>query len=234
MNIVDIIIILMIILGAIVGFKQGVIKKTTGFLGTFIVVVVAFILKNPLSVLMYENLPFFKFGGLIKGIDVINVLVYELLAFIIVAAALTFILKVLLMVTGLIEKLLKMTIFLSIPSKILGIFVGALEHFIYVFLVLIILNLPLFNISIIKESSFSSKILNNTPLLSSLVKPTVDTYTDVYNVLHNNKNMTEVEINEKILDLYLENGVVTVDSAQKLIDMNKVYIENTSILDKYR
>ena len=234
MNIVDIIIILMIILGAIVGFKQGVIKKTTGFLGTFIVVVVAFILKNPLSVLMYENLPFFKFGGLIKGIDVINVLVYELLAFIIVAAALTFILKILLMVTGLIEKLLKMTIFLSIPSKILGIFVGALEHFVYVFLILVFLNLPLFNISIIKESSFSSKILNNTPLLSSLVKPTVDTYTDVYNVLHNNKNMTEVEINEKILDLYLENGVVTVDSAQKLIDMNKVYIENTSILDKYR
>lgn len=234
MNIVDIIIILMIILGAIVGFKQGVIKKTTGFIGTFLVVVVAFILKNPLSVLMYENLPFIKFGGLIKGIDVINVLVYELLAFIIVAAALIFILKILLMVTGLIEKLLKMTIFLSIPSKILGIFVGALEHFVYVFLILIVLNLPLFNISIVKESNFANKILNNTPLLSSLVKPTVDTYTEVYDVLHNNKNMTEVEINETILDLYLENGVITVDSAQKLIDMNKVYIEDTSILDKYR
>ena len=47
MQIVDIIIILMILLGAIVGFKQGVIRKTTSFLGTFIVIIVSFILKNP-------------------------------------------------------------------------------------------------------------------------------------------------------------------------------------------
>ena len=234
MNIVDIIIILMVVLGAIVGFKEGFIKKTTSFLGTFLVVIIAFSLKNPLSVVMYENLPFFKFGGLIKGIDIINILVYELLAFIVVAAALTFILKVLLMITGLIEKLLKMTIFLSIPSKILGIFVGALEYFVYVFLVLVFLNLPAFNIDIVKESSYANKILDNTPVLSSLVGTTVDTYTEVYNILHDNKTMSEVEINEKVLVLLLDNEVITVDSADKLIKMNKIYIENTSILDNYR
>jgi len=234
MNVADIIILIALALGALAGFKAGVIKKTADFLGTFIIVILAFFLKNDLSVLMYENLPFFDFGGFIKGIDVINILVYELLAFIIVAAALTFILKVFIMITGLIEKLLKMTVFLSIPSKILGIFVGALEHFVYVFLVLVFLNLPAFNIPIIKESNFANKILNNTPILSSLVGTTVDTYTEVYNVLHNNKTMSEVEINEKILDLYLEKEVITVDSAQKLIDMNKIYIENTAILDKYR
>lgn len=234
MNIVDIIIILMIILGGIVGFKQGFIKKTTSFLGTFIVIIVSFLLKNPLSVLMYENLPFFKFGGLIRGIDVINILVYELLAFIIVAAALTFILKVFIMITGLIEKLLKMTVFLSIPSRILGIFIGALEYFVYVFLALVFFNLPAFNISIIKESSYASKILDNTPVLSSLVGTTVDTYTEVYNLLHDNKTISEVEMNEKILDLYLDKGVITVDSAEKLINMNKIYIEDTSVLDKYK
>lgn len=234
MNIVDIIIILMVVLGAIVGFKEGFIKKTTSFLGTFLVVIIAFSLKNPLSVVMYENLPFFKFGGLIKGIDIINILVYELLAFIVVAAALTFVLKVLLMITGLIEKLLKMTIFLSIPSKILGIFVGALEYFVYVFLVLVFLNLPAFNIDIVKESSYANKILDNTPVLSSLVGTTVDTYTEVYNILHDNKTMSEVEINEKVLVLLLDNEVITVDSADKLIKMNKIYIENTSILDNYR
>ena len=66
MQIVDIIIILMIILGAVVGFKEGFIKKTTSFLGTFLVIVVAYSLKNPVSVLMYENLPFFEFVGIIK------------------------------------------------------------------------------------------------------------------------------------------------------------------------
>jgi len=234
MNIVDIIIILMIILGAVVGFKDGFIKRTTSFLGTFLVFVVAFMLKNPLSVVMYENLPFFKFGGLIKGIDIINILVYELLAFIVVAAALTFVLKVLITITGLIEKLLKMTIFLSIPSKILGIFVGAIEFYVYTFLALIILSLPAFNIGIVRESAYADKILNNTPVLSGIVGKTVDTYTEVYNIMHDNKTMSEVQINETVLDMLLEKEVITVDSAQKLVDMNKIYIENTSLLDKYR
>lgn len=234
MQIVDIIIALMIILGGVVGFKEGAIKKTTSFLGTFLVVIVAYKLKNPLSVLMYENLPFFKLGGFIKGIDVINILIYELLAFIIVVIALTFILKVLLTITGLIEKLLKMTVFLSIPSKILGIFIGALEYFIYVFLILVFLNLPAFNIKIVKESNYANKILNDTPILSSLVKDTVDTYTEVYNIMHERKDLTEIEINEKVLDLLLEKEVITVDSASRLIEMNKIYIENTNILDKYR
>ena len=46
-----------------------------------------------------------------------------------------FVLKVILVVTGLVEWLLKMTIFLSIPSKILGIFVGMLEYYVYLFIV---------------------------------------------------------------------------------------------------
>ncbi len=234
MQIVDIIIILMIILGAVVGFKQGFIKKTTSFLGTFLVVVLSFMLKNPLSVVMYENLPFFKFGGIIRGIDIINILIYELLAFIIVAAALTFILRILLVLTGLVEKLLKMTIFLSIPSKILGIFIGALEYYVYIFLALVFLNLPAFNIEIVRESNLANKILDNTPILSNLVGPTVDTYTEVYETLHDVNNMSNVEINEKVLVIFLDKGVITVDSAQKLIDMNKIYIEDTSILDRYR
>lgn len=234
MNIVDIIIILAIVLGAVVGFKDGFIKRTTSFLGTFIVFVVAFILKNPLSVVMYENLPFFKLGGLIKGIDIINILVYELLAFIVVVMALGFVLRVLITITGLVEKLLKMTIFLSLPSKILGIFVGAIEFYVYVFLVLVILNLPAFDIEVIKESKYTDKMLNNTPVLSEVVSTTIDTYTEVYNVMHDNKIMSEVEINETVLEVLLDKEVITVESAQKLIDMNKIYIEDESILDKYR
>ena len=232
MQIVDIIIILMIILGAVVGFKEGFIKKTTSFLGTFLVLVVAYSLKNPVSVLMYENLPFFNFGGIIKGIGVINIIVYEIIAFLVVAAALMFILKILIGLTGIVEKLLKMTIFLSIPSKILGIFVGALEY--YVFLALVFLNLPAFNIPIVKESSYADKILHNTPVLSDMVGTTVDTYTEVYNIMHDKNNMSNTEINQKVLDMLLEKKVITVDSAQKLIDMNKIQIEDESILDKYR
>ena len=46
MGIIDIIIILLILFGGLIGFKEGVIKKTTSFLGLFVVVIISFILKN--------------------------------------------------------------------------------------------------------------------------------------------------------------------------------------------
>ena len=101
----SIVIFIFLALGAVGGFKAGVIKKTADFVGTFLILVLAFYLKNYLSVIMYENLPFFDFGGLIKGVDALNILMYEIIAFVIVFIALLFILKVILMVTGLIEKI---------------------------------------------------------------------------------------------------------------------------------
>ena len=52
MVIVDIIIIILLAFGAIAGFKSGVIKKLTDFVGMFVIVILAFYLKNYLSVIM--------------------------------------------------------------------------------------------------------------------------------------------------------------------------------------
>ena len=55
MNVVDVIIIALLILGGVAGFKAGVIKKLTDFIGMFVVIILAFYLKNYISVIMYEN-----------------------------------------------------------------------------------------------------------------------------------------------------------------------------------
>ena len=116
-TIVDAIILLIILLGGVIGFKEGVIKELTSIIGLVIVVIVSFSLKNYLSVLFYENLPFFNFWGIFKGIQVLNIVFYEMLAFIIIASLLTVAYRILLSITGLIEKILKATIILSIPSS---------------------------------------------------------------------------------------------------------------------
>ena len=90
MNIVDTIILLGLFLGAVTGFVRGFFKQTVIFLGTILVVVLAFLIKNPLSTIMYQNLPFFKFGGL----TALNILVYEVIAFIIAVTILTLILAI--------------------------------------------------------------------------------------------------------------------------------------------
>ena len=198
MNVVDVIIIALLILGGVAGFKAGVIKKLTDFIGMFVVIILAFYLKNYISVIMYENLPFFNFFGLINGIDTLNILLYEVIAFLVIFIALLFVLKVVLMLTGLVEKILKATVILSIPSKLLGIVVGVIEMYVYLFLILVIVSLPIFDSSFLKDSKMNNFILNNTPVLSGVSEEIIDIYGDVYNIIDNRKNKTNEQLNEEI------------------------------------
>ena len=231
MNVVDILILIALALGAIAGFKAGVIKKTADFLGTFIIIILAFYLKNDLSVLMYENLPFFNFGWLIKGVEALNVLIYEAIAFVIVFVALLFILKVILLATGLIEKILKATVILSIPSKILGIIVGLIEGYVYVFIALVVFTLPISELPYVRESTIGTFMLNNTPILSGISEEMIDIYGSVYEIIEEKDNKTNEELNEEVLTLLIEKQVLPKESAKKLVDQNKIHINDTSILE---
>ena len=231
MNVVDVIIIVLLILGGVAGFKAGVIKKLTDFIGMFVVIILAFYLKNYISVIMYENLPFFNFFGLINGIDVLNILLYEVIAFLVIFIALLFVLKVVLMLNGLVEKILKATVILSIPSKLLGIVVGVIEMYVYLFLILVIVSLPIFDSSFLKDSKMNNFILNNTPVLSGVSEEIIDIYGDVYNIIDNRKNKTNEQLNEEILKVLIDKKVVTKESAKKLVDKNKIHINDKSIVE---
>lgn len=231
MNIADIIILIALALGAVAGFKAGVIKKTADFLGIFIIVILAFYLKNDLSVILYENLPFFSFGGFIKGVEAMNILLYEVMAFFVVFIALLFILKAILLVTGLVEKILKATVILSIPSKILGIIIGTIEMYVYIFLILVILTLPIFNLPYVRESKIGDFMLNNTPILSGISEEMIDIYNNVYTIVTEKDNKTNEELNEEILTFLIDKQVLSKDSAKKLVDQNKIHINNKNILE---
>lgn len=234
MSIVDIVILLLIAMGAIIGFKEGGIKGATAFIGTLLTFILAWLFKDTLAAFLYDNLPFITFRGKFFGLDTMNILFYELVAFAIVFAILTFVFRILLVVTGLIEKLLKLTIFLSIPSKIFGIFVGAIEAYFYIFLALIVLNLPFLNLTIIKESKVANFMLNHTLILSNISERMVNTYDSVYDIIENKNTNSITETNEKIVILFLDNKVITVENLEKLINKNKITINNKSILDNYR
>lgn len=231
MNVVDVVIVVLLILGGVAGFKAGVIKKLTDFLGMFAVVILAFYLKNYISVIMYENLPFFNFFGLINGINALNILLYEVIAFLVIFILLLFVLKVILLATGLIEKILKATVILSIPSKILGIIVGVIEMYVYIFLVLVIATLPVFDSSFLKDSKMANYILDNTLVLSNVSNEITDIYGDVYDIIDNRKDKSNEEMNEEILKVLIDKKVVTKDSAKKLVERNKVHINDMSIVE---
>ena len=139
--------------------------------------------------------------------------------------------------TSLFEKILKMTIILGIPSKIMGAVVGALEAFVIVFISLYALSLPIFNISIVNDSNWKDTILNKTPILSAFSKDTMQVIDEFASIKEkykdNNKNAEE--FNKEVLDLFLKYDVVKVSSIDKLVEKEKLQINNIEeILMKYR
>lgn len=236
MNIIDIGIILIIIMGGIVGFKRGFFNQLVSSIGFFVIVVLSFLLKNPLSVFLYEHLPFFKFGGIIKGVTVLNIFLYEIIAFIIILSILTVVLKVLISVTNIFENIIKFTIVLTPISKIGGLIIGIIESYFWAFLGLYIISLPIINVPEFNKSKFKDPILEHTPILSSVTEKSMNVINDFSSIKDKYKNTNNPnEFNKETLDLFLKYDVVTVDSIELLVSKDKLVISNIDeVLDKYK
>ena len=84
MNILDIIIIVLIIIGALLGFVNGGIKTFVSAIGFIVVATISFMLKDIVAEVLFKICPFFNFFGVIKGVTSINILLYEVIAFIVI------------------------------------------------------------------------------------------------------------------------------------------------------
>jgi len=237
MNIIDIIIILLIISGLCLGYKRGLTKEVVCFAKFALALVIAFLLKNPLSKLMYEHLPFFDFGGIFKGVTALNIILYEFIAFLLVLGIVMIVFRILMLATTIFEKILNTTIVLSLPSKILGMIVGGIHYYVIAFILLFVISLPIFKMDEqIAESKLRNSILNDTPILSGIVDKTVNII-DEFNVLREkyNQDVNADEFNLETIDLFLKYNIITVDSVETLNNKGKLRLSNLEdVLEKYR
>ncbi len=237
MNVIDVVIILLIALAGVVGLKRGFFKQVVMTIGTILVFILAFQLKNPIANFMMTVFPFFDFPGKFSGMVVINIIMYQLLAFLLVACILFVVLNIIIKITGIFEKILTFTIILGLPSKILGFIVGIIEGYVMVFIALFFLCQPAVNISIINESKLTDKILNNTFGLTNIVVNMNNTITDIYSLtedIHEGNDTNQ--LNLEMLDIMLKHKVITADSVDKLLDKGKLTQINgvDSVVNKYR
>ena len=236
MNIVDIVIILLVLAMAITGAKRGVIKELVTTIGFVLVVVLAFYLKNPIADFLSLHLPFFTFGGKVGEVTSFNIMLYQGIAFLLVIIFLEVILQALIKVSGFIEKILRITIILGIPSKILGFIVGLIEGFIIVFIVLFFFHQPQFNIDIINDSKFTKPILNSTPILSNIASGMVEAIDDSYALIkdYNDEKIDDNTLDLKSIEVMLKHKVVTPSYVRKLVEANKINIVGIdSLINKY-
>ncbi len=233
MNIIDILIILLLAFGAFIGFMRGFFRELVSACGFIIAVILAFLFKNPVSSFLYSHLPFFKFGSLLKGAPVLNILLYEIIAFLIMLAIFVIIVEVIKFVTKLVELVLKLTIVLGIPSKILGAIVGLVEFYIITFIILYVLSMPINSFELLNSSKLRNPILTKTPLLSSFVDKSITIFNEFDELKDKYKDTSNEQFNNETVDLMLKYKIVSKNTIENLIKDKKIEVDQ-KILDKYK
>ncbi len=236
MNIIDVLIILFVLLYGVIGFKNGFIKTIVSVLGIMLVFVLAYLLKDPIAEWLSLNLPFFNFSGKFKDVTILNVIIYQLIAFLSVFAILMGIYYLIVRLSSIIEKILKYTIILGIPSKILGFIFGLVQGIFVVAIALLILNLPVFNLGFVNDSKLKPIILENVPITGTMVNNTSKAINEISDIAKDfTSDSTKEEFNRKSLDIMLKYKVIRVDYAEKLISSGKLKINGANdIINNYK
>ena len=224
MAIMDIVIILMLLLGAVLGFKKGFVKTLISFVGVFVVLILSFYLRTPIVNFMYKYCPFFNFDGY----SVWNVFLYESIAFLIVFILLFSILGIIINISGIVEKILNSTIVLGIISKILGAIAGILEMLVFLFIGLFVISRFNFASDLIMESKVSKVILARTPIISNIAGPTYNAFNEVYELQKKYSDKKDKDaFNTSALQSLVSHRVLSAEQAQELVKNGKIKIKNS-------
>lgn len=230
MNFVDIIIIVCLAVGALLGFKKGVIKTAVQLVGTIALIIVAYTFKDILANLLMSKLPFFNFGGVFTGISSINILFYELVSFVVIFILLYCVLNILISISGIIEKLLKITVILAIPSKILGAILGALEGLVFAFMLVFIMFQTNVTTKYVDDSYMGIILLERTPFIGQVMVKSTLAMEDIHELIKEfdgkNDKLSRDELNLQVLATLIHYNIVSKETAEQLIEDDKIQLEN--------
>lgn len=225
LNVVDVVIVLLILCAGVIGMKRGFFKELVMTVGFLLVFIISFLLKSPLAEWLSLNLPFFTFSGSFRGMTVLNIIIYQLIAFLIIFSLVIIVFNLVLTFTNVLEKVLKATIIFGLASKILGFILGIISGLIYMFIICLILSYPEFNQGVIAESKLKPLILKGTPGLNAVASSLVSTFEDLGELSEEYRtNEDKTELNRKSIQVMIDNKLIKIDYVQKLINSGKLKV----------
>lgn len=226
MNIIDAVIIVLLIVGFLIGYVRGAIKEAVTLIGFIAVLILSYLLKGYVANFFFKTLPFidFKFLG---AVSVVNILFYELIAFLVTFSILMIILKLITFFTGVIEKILDSTIILGAISKIIGGALGVIEMYFIIFILLFFFSAPFMRLAEVQESPLGEIILNKTPILANKIKGYIVVVEDIYNM---KDNYLDKDFEYKSIEKLLKYKVVDVKSLKILKERGKLKFDELDLL----
>ena len=232
-NIFSVIIILLILSCGLLGSKRGILKELVIIVGTIVIFVIAFFLKDVLAGFFCENLPFFNLRIPLGNLVSLNVIFYQLIAFLLIVIVLRLILQILIDVTGIFSRIINATIILALPNKLLGFVVGLIEGYILMFIFLTVLSIPLSGSELFMDSSVRKFIVNDTPVLKDTLGGLNYAIEDVLSLSsEDDRNANDL----KVIDIMLKYDIVSTEFMDNLREKGKLDEISglDSVLDKYK
>ena len=244
MNIIDVIVLLVIIFSGLFGMKSGFVKSLVSFIGIIIVFILSFQLKDRIADWMCLNLPFFNFSGTFEGATILNVIIYQAIAFMAIFSILMAVYHLIVKISGLAEWLLKLSIIGIIPTKIGGLIVGLLKGILVSLIAIVILSLPTLKLGfidgtkIVEESVIRNYLYNSSPIVGNVTKDLNNSVEEIIELKDKfEKEENKEDFNLSSLDIMLKHKVIKPTLAEKLINSGKLDINTekaSEIINKYK
>ncbi len=204
------------------GYKDGFLDSAIEFLGFIIATVGAFLLKSPLSVFLYTKFPFFKLGGVYKGVTALNIIIYEFIAFFLVFIVIMILLKAFERIFKITERLVRLLYILAVPNKVLGALFGLVKGLCTLYFVVAIFKIGVSSFGFEMKESLADYILE-VPVLKSTFGNTLDSLEEITILSKEYEDTKDKdEFNKKAFEILIENGIITKGNLEILINSDKV------------
>ena len=232
-NIFSVVIILLILSCGLLGSKRGILKELVIIVGTIVIFVIAFFLKDVLAGFFCEYLPFFNLRIPLGNLISLNIIFYQLIAFLLIVIVLRLVLQILIDVTGIFSKIINATIILALPNKLLGFAVGILEGYILMFIILNVIAIPMSGSELFMSSGVRQFIVNDSPVLKDSLGGLNYAIEDVLSLSSSDDRNTN---DLKVIDIMLKYKTVSVEFMDNVKETGK--LDDISgldgVIDKYR
>ena len=214
-NVIDGLIVLFLGIGLFVGYKRGAIGMLVSLISTILIFYLSYYFRRPLATFLYTNMPSINLGSGFENVFSINILFYNVVAFVLLFVVLSAIFGIVVQVGNLFSKIVDKTVVLTLPSKLIGMFIGLLEAYVFCFIFLLVFSSISFSNNYINSSKLTNVILNKTPLTTD--------FNNIHKAFQKINDMKgDKNIGKESLDILKEYNIIDQEKIEKLVDSGKI------------
>lgn len=217
MNVVDIVIIVLAVLGGINGYRKGIVRTSIQLVGSAAIAILSYTFKDILADFLIDFMPFLQYKGAFLGLSSINIVVYQIVSFVVIYVLFYCLLNILLGASGLIDTLIKLTVVLKTPSKIMAGLLGILDGLVFAFLLAFVaLHLGLSE-KYVMESKMGIILLERTPFLSTVMAKSTLSLEEICNLVnYRDESVDDNTLNAEVLQTLIHYKIITSQKAMEI------------------